>query len=130
MIRACISKKDPLRTNSARKEAGHTENKATIRTRHNHPEDFYGDLTETRKVHNDGSAVKTLFVGSILRGHRGKAERFDKRNLMHSSQAAWCHLTGIERVITQHSDLQHQDLHRVFSKVLGMNSSNSSGWMF
>ena len=92
---------------------------------------FYGDLTETRKVHNDGSAVKTLFVGSILRGHRRKAERFGKRNLMHSSQAAWCHLTGIERVITQHSDLQHQDLHRVFSRVPGMNSSiNSSGRMF
>ena len=39
-------------------------------------EDFYGDLTKTRKVHNDGSTVKTLFVGSILRGHRRKAERF------------------------------------------------------
>ena len=50
---------------------------------------------------------------------------------MHSSQAAWCHMTGIERVITQHSDLQHQDLHRVFSKVPGMSSStDSSGRMF
>ena len=48
---------------------------------------------------------------------------------MHSSQAALCHLTGIERVITQHSDFQHQAL-RVFSKGPGMSSStNSSGRM-
>ena len=37
MIGACTSKKDPLRTNSTRKESGHTENKATIRTRRRHP---------------------------------------------------------------------------------------------
>ena len=41
MISAYTPKKGPLRTNSTVKEAGHTENKATIRTRRNHPYDQY-----------------------------------------------------------------------------------------
>ena len=41
MISAYTSEKDPLRTNSTKTAAGHTENKATIRTRRNHPYDQY-----------------------------------------------------------------------------------------
>ena len=37
MISACTSKKDPLRTNATKEEAGHKENKATQRNRRNHP---------------------------------------------------------------------------------------------
>ena len=41
VVSACTCKKDPLRTNSTKKEAGLTENKATIRTLHSHPYDQY-----------------------------------------------------------------------------------------
>ena len=51
MISACTSKKDPLRTNSTRKEAGHTENKAKIRTRQKHPYEQYAlPLSKIRKT--------------------------------------------------------------------------------
>ena len=41
MISAYISKKDSLRTNTTMEKAGHMENKATTRTRHNHLYDQY-----------------------------------------------------------------------------------------
>ena len=47
-------------------------------------------ISSTRQV---GSTLKTLFIGSILGGHRSKALRLGKRNRMQSSQTARCHLT-------------------------------------
>ena len=49
MTSAYTSKKDPLRTNTTKEEAEHIKNKATIRTRHNHPYDMYAD------VHSNGT---------------------------------------------------------------------------
>ena len=41
MISAHTSKEDPFRTNATKEEAEHMENKATIRTHHNHTHDLY-----------------------------------------------------------------------------------------
>ena len=56
MISACTSKKDPLRTNATKDEAENMENKATIRTRHNHPyEQYVLPEHNSKDVHNNGS---------------------------------------------------------------------------
>ena len=65
----------------------------------------------------DASTFKMLFLGSILGGHRRKAQRFGEPNRMQSSQTARCHLFVLnesphnaEKCLFT-SDIQHQDLH-------------------
>ena len=66
-----------------------------------------------------GSTLKTLFVGSILRGHKRKTYRCGKRNRVQSSQTARCHLTALS--VWSHNevklqfmrDLRRQGLHHV-----------------
>ena len=50
MTNAYTSKKNPLRTNTTKKDDGHTENKPTIRTRRSHPYDLYAPVSTFRKA--------------------------------------------------------------------------------